>query len=128
MIHLINVLLVDDSATMRKIVRRKMKEVGFVVDEFLEAADGKQALEKVFNNSVDLILLDWNMPVMNGLEFIQALRSVDLPKRIPVIMITTEGSHEKVNEAIKSGVDGHILKPIDAERLHDVLGEYLSIE
>lgn len=128
MIHLINVLLVDDSATMRKIVRRKMKEVGFVVDEFLEAADGKQALEKVFNNSVDLILLDWNMPVMNGLEFIQALRSIDLPKRIPVIMVTTEGSHEKVNEAIKSGVDGHILKPIDAEQLRDVLEEYLSIE
>ena len=128
MIHLINVLLVDDSATMRKIVRRKMKEVGFIVDEFLEAADGKQALEKVFNNSVDLILLDWNMPVMNGLEFIQALRSIDLPKRIPVIMVTTEGSHEKVNEAIKSGVDGHILKPIDAEQLLDVLGEYLSIE
>ncbi len=127
MIHLIKVLLVDDSATMRKIVRRKIKEVGFVVDEFLEAGDGKQALEKVFNNPVDLILLDWNMPVMNGLEFIQALRSIDLPKRIPVIMVTTEGSHEKVNEAIKSGVDGHILKPIDAEQLRDILGEYLTI-
>ncbi len=124
---MIKVLLVDDSATMRKIVRRKMKEVGFVVDEFLEAGDGKQALEKVFNNSVDLILLDWNMPVMNGLEFIQALRSIELPKRIPVIMVTTEGSHEKVNEAIKSGVDGHILKPIDAEQLRDILGEYLTI-
>ena len=125
---MINVLLVDDSATMRKIVRRKIKEVGFVVDEFLEAADGKQALEKVFNNSVDLILLDWNMPVMNGLEFIQALRSLDLPERIPVIMVTTEGSHEKVNEAIKSGVDGHILKPVEAEQLRDVIGEYLSLE
>ncbi len=124
---MINVLLVDDSATMRKIVRRKIKEVGFVVDEFIEAGDGKQALEVVFNNSVDLILLDWNMPVMNGLEFIQALRSIELPKRIPVIMVTTEGSHEKVNEAIKSGVDGHILKPIDAEQLRDILGEYLTI-
>ncbi len=125
---MVNVLLVDDSATMRKIVRRKMKEVGFVVDEFLEAGDGKQALEKVFNNSVDLILLDWNMPVMNGLEFIQTLRSLNLPKRTPVVMVTTEGSHEKVNEAIKSGVDGHILKPIDVVQLREVLGEYLSLE
>ncbi len=122
------VLLVDDSATMRKIVRRKIKEVGFVVDEFVEAGDGKQALEKVINDSVNLIFLDWNMPIMNGLEFIQTLRSLSLPKRIPVIMVTTEGSHEKVNEALKSGVDDHILKPIDTERLRDVLGKYLSIE
>ncbi len=126
--HLIKVLLVDDSATMRKIVRRKIKEVGFVVDEFVEAGDGKQALKMVINDSVNLIFLDWNMPVMNGLEFIQTLRSLSLPKRIPVIMVTTEGSHEKVNQALKSGVDDHILKPIDTERLRDVLGKYLSIE
>ncbi len=128
MTNLSKLLLVDDSATMRKIVRRKIKEVGFVVDEFLEAGDGKQALEVVFHNSVDLILLDWNMPVMDGLTFIQTLRSLSLHNKIPVVMVTTEGSHERVSEAMKSGVNDHILKPIDTERLRDVLGKYLSLE
>lgn len=121
-----NVLLVDDSATMRKIVKRKIKEAGFAVDEFFEAEDGKQALEVVFNNSVDLILLDWNMPIMNGLEFVQTLRSVDLPKKIPVIMITTEGSPDKITEATSSGVDGFILKPATTEHIRDSLKNYLS--
>ncbi len=121
-----NVLLVDDSATMRKIVKRKIIEVGFVVDDFFEAEDGKQALEVVFNNSIDLILLDWNMPIMNGLEFIQSLRSVDLPKKIPVIMITTEGSPDKITEATISGVDGFLLKPVTTESIRDGLKNYLS--
>ena len=112
MTKLSNVLLVDDSATMRKIVKRKIKEIGFAVDEFFEAGDGKQALEVVFNNSVDLILLDWNMPVMNGLEFVQTLKSVKLLKSITVIMLTTEGSPEKITEATSSGVDGFMLKPV----------------
>jgi len=121
-----NVLLVDDSATMRKIVKRKIKEIGFAVDEFFEAGDGKQALEVVFNNSVDLILLDWNMPVMNGLEFVQTLKSVKLLKSITVIMLTTEGSPEKITEATSSGVDGFMLKPVTTEHLRDSLKNYLS--
>ncbi len=121
-----NVLLVDDSATMRKIVKRKIKEIGFTVDEFFEAGDGKQALEIVFNNSVDLILLDWNMPVMNGLEFVQTLSSVKLPKKITVIMLTTEGSPEKITEATSSGVDSFLLKPVTTEHLREGLKNYLS--
>ncbi len=124
--QLSNVLLVDDSATMRKIVKRKITEVGFTVDEFFEAGDGKQALEVVINNSVDLILLDWNMPIMNGLEFVQSLSSVDLPKKIPVIMITTEGSPDKITEATRSGVDGFVLKPVTSESIRDGLKNYLS--
>jgi len=120
------VLLVDDSATMRKIVKRKIVEVGFIVDDFYEAGDGKQALEVVFNNPVDLILLDWNMPIMNGLEFVQSLRSIDLPKKIPVIMITTEGSPDKITEATISGVDGFLLKPVTTESIRDGLKNYLS--
>ncbi len=121
-----NVLLVDDSVTMRKIIKREIDKIGFVVDEFIEAGDGKQALEEVFNNSVDLILLDWNMPVMNGLEFVQSLSSVDLPKKIPVIMITTEGSPDKITEATRSGVDGFVLKPVTSESIRDGLKNYLS--
>ena len=121
-----NVLLVDDSATMRKIVKRKIIEVGFTVNEFFEAEDGKQALEIVINNSLDLILLDWNMPIMNGLEFVQSLRSLDLPEKIPVIMITTEGSPEKITEATSSGVDDFLLKPVTTDSIRDGLKNYLS--
>ncbi len=124
--QLSKVLIVDDSATMRKIVKRKITEVGFTVDEFFEAGDGKQALEVVFNNSVDLILLDWNMPIMNGLEFAQSLKSLDLPEKIPVIMITTEGSPEKITEASTNGVDGFLLKPVTTESISDGLKNYLS--
>ena len=120
------ILIVDDSKAIYLMVSQMLENSDH---DTLWAEDGREALNIIESGEeIDLILLDWNMPVMNGLEFIQALRSIDLPKRIPVVMVTTEGSHEKVNEAIKSGVDGHILKPIDAEQLRDVLGEYLSIE
>jgi two-component system chemotaxis response regulator CheY len=71
------VLLVDDSAVMRKIIQRNIKETGMIVDEFVEAGDGKEALEKVNDDgNLDLILLDWNMPNMSGIEFVRALRSL----------------------------------------------------
>jgi len=123
------VLLVDDSAVMRKIIQRNIKETGLLVDEFVEAGDGNQALDKV--NAVgdlDLILVDWNMPNMSGIEFVKTLRSLNLAKRIPVVMVTTEGSAAKVSEAKNSGADGYLTKPFTADQLRDALGNYLSIQ
>ncbi len=123
------VLLVDDSAVMRKIIQRNIKETGMVVDEFVEAGDGKEALEKVNDNgNLDLILLDWNMPNMSGIEFVKALRSLNLPNKIPVVMVTTEGSEAKVSEARESGADGYLTKPFTADQLRDTLGNYLLIK
>jgi len=123
------VLLVDDSAVMRKIIQRNIKETGLVVDEFLEAGDGKQALDKVSDiGNLDLILLDWNMPNMSGIEFVKALRSLNLPNRIPVVMVTTEGSETKISEAKQSGADGYLTKPFTANQLRDTLGDYLLIK
>ncbi len=123
------VLLVDDSAVMRKIIQRNIKETGLIVDEFVEAGDGKQALDKVnADGNLDLILLDWNMPNMSGIEFVKALRSLNLPNRIPVVMVTTEGSEAKVNEAKESGADGYLTKPFTADQLRDTLGSYLLIK
>ncbi len=123
------VLLVDDSAVMRKIIQRNIKETGLIVDEFVEAGDGKQALEKVNDNgNLDLILLDWNMPNMSGIEFVKALRSLNLPNRIPVVMVTTEGSEAKVSEAKESGADGYLTKPFTVDQLRDTLGNYLLIK
>lgn len=123
------VLLVDDSAVMRKIIQRNIKETGLIVDEFVEAGDGNQALDKVNDNGdLDLILLDWNMPNMSGIEFVKILRSLNLPKRIPVVMVTTEGSDAKVSEAKESGADGYLTKPFTANQLRDTLGDYLLIQ
>jgi two-component system chemotaxis response regulator CheY len=123
------VLLVDDSAVMRKIIQRNIKETGLIVDEFVEAGDGNQALEKVNDNGdLDLILLDWNMPNMSGIEFVKTLRELNLPKRIPVVMVTTEGSDAKVSEARENGADGYLTKPFTASQLRDALGSYLMIQ
>lgn len=123
------VLLVDDSAVMRKIIQRNIKETGLIVDEFVEAGDGNQALDKVNDNGdLDLILLDWNMPNMSGIEFVKTLRSLNLSKRIPVVMVTTEGSDAKVSEAKESGADGYLTKPFTADQLRDTLGEYLLVQ
>ncbi len=122
------VLLVDDSAVMRKIIQRNIKETGLIVDEFVEAGDGNQALDKVnANGDLDLILLDWNMPNMSGIEFVKTLRSLNLDRRIPVVMVTTEGSDAKVSEAKESGADGYLTKPFTADQLRDTLGEYLLV-
>ncbi len=122
------VLLVDDSAVMRKIIQRNIKETGLIVDEFVEAGDGNQALDKVnADGDLDLILLDWNMPNMSGIEFVKTLRSLNLSKRIPVVMVTTEGSDAKVSEAKESGADGYLTKPFTADQLRDTLGEYLLV-
>ncbi len=123
------VLLVDDSAVMRKIIQRNIKETGLIVDEFIEAGDGTQALDKVnADGDLDLILLDWNMPNMSGIEFVKTLRSLNLSKRIPVVMVTTEGSEAKVTEAKESGADGYLTKPFTADQLRDTLGDYLLVQ
>ncbi|MHC4267057.1 MAG: response regulator [Planctomycetota bacterium] len=123
------VLLVDDSAVMRKIIQRNIKETGLIVDEFVEAGDGNQALDKVnADGDLDLILLDWNMPNMSGIEFVKTLRSLNLSKRIPVVMVTTEGSEAKVSEAKESGADGYLTKPFTADQLRDTLGDYLLVQ
>jgi len=122
------VLLVDDSAVMRKIIQRNLKESGLVVDEFLEAGDGKQALDVVNSNDVDLILCDWNMPNMSGIEFVRTLCSLNLPKKIHVVMVTTEGSDAKIAEAKESGVDGYLTKPFTPDQLRDTLGEFLLVQ
>ncbi len=122
------VLVVDDSAVMRKIIKKNIAESGMSVDEFVDAGDGKQALEAVSKNDIDLILCDWNMPNMSGLEFVKALGSLGLPKKIPVVMVTTEGSDSKKSEAKASGAAGYLTKPFTPDQLRDTLGNYLLVK
>lgn len=105
-------LVVDDSKVVRKLERRIMEELGFTV---AEAEDGQQAVEACKAGFPDLILLDWHMPVMNGLEFLQALRAMaggDAPK---VIFCTTESEMSNIMKALEMGANEYVMKPFDAE-------------
>lgn len=105
-------LVVDDSNVVRKVARRITEDLGF---DCLEAEDGKQALELCTSDMPDVIILDWNMPVMNGLEFLQALRKVDNGDYPKVIFCTTENDMENIQKAMESGADEYIMKPFDSE-------------
>ncbi len=120
-----NILIVDDSGTMRKIIMRGIRQAGYKVDAFKEAGDGVQGLEELDGGPVDLILSDVNMPNMNGLDFVKAVRS-KFGNTMPIVMITTEGSDEVVNEARASGANGYLKKPFTPEKIQEVLGPLLS--
>lgn len=113
------VLIVDDSGVMRKIVAKGLRQAGFKVDETFEAGDGVEGLSVLADNSVDLIVADWNMPNMDGLTFVQELRKT---VQTPVVMITTEGGEAKVAQAMAMGANGHIKKPFTPEKLQEVIG------
>ncbi len=121
------VLIIDDSGVMRKIIQRNIVQAGLLVDQFLEAGDGKEGLEKVGqNNDLNLILCDWNMPNMTGIEFVKTLRSSD--KNTPIVMITTEGGESKTEEAKNSGANGYLTKPFTTDQLLRKLGDYLLVK
>ncbi|MEO5363649.1 MAG: response regulator [Magnetococcus sp. DMHC-8] len=122
------VLIVDDSSVMRKIVARGLRQAGFQIDEILEAGHGQEGLDVLqASKPVDLILSDWNMPVMDGLTFIKSVRSGPLAMQaIPIVMVTTEGGESKVEAADAAGANGHIKKPFTPEMLQEVLGKFIK--
>jgi two-component system, chemotaxis family, chemotaxis protein CheY len=115
-----NVLIVDDSSTMRKIISRSLRQAGLAIDDIYEAGDGIEGLNALGNNKVDLILSDINMPNMDGLEFIKAVRGNG--NSVPIVMITTEGGEDIIKEALSSGASASIKKPFTPDQLHEKLG------
>lgn len=115
----IRVLIVDDSAVMRKIVERSLRQAGIELQEVLEAGNGVEGLAAIQQCAVDLILSDINMPAMDGLEFLQGLRTLDNAKDTPVVMITTEGSESRVVEALTAGARGYIRKPFTPDQVKE---------
>jgi two-component system chemotaxis response regulator CheY len=118
-----NILIVDDSSTMRKIISRSLRQAGLAVDEIFEAGDGVEGLNVLGSKNVDLILSDINMPNMDGLEFIKQVRANG--KTVPIVMITTEGGEDIINEAISSGASDSIKKPFTPDQLGQKLGGLL---
>ena len=115
------VLLVDDSRAVRLVGRRMMGTFGL---EVLEAEDGKQALEVVrANPELDVILLDWNMPIMDGMEFLTALRAEDRQKQPIVVMCTTENDMPRIVQAMQAGANEYIMKPFTEDIIRDKFEE-----
>ena len=120
-----NILIVDDSSTMRKIISRSLRQPDLPVDDILEGADGIEGLNvlQTSGKTVDLILSDINMPNMDGLEFVKAVRANGFS--MPIVMITTEGGEDVIADAIASGAKDSIKKPFTPEQLNEKLGALL---
>ncbi|MBN1798924.1 MAG: response regulator [Spirochaetales bacterium] len=106
------ILVVDDSRIMRNIIKNTLQYLHQPDDEYVDAADGVEALEILMHNHIDLLLLDWNMPRLNGLELVKKLRSMEQFVHLPIIMITSEAAKYNVIEAIKEGVNDYLVKPV----------------
>ncbi|RLB00460.1 MAG: response regulator [Deltaproteobacteria bacterium] len=111
----IRVLVVDDFSTMRRIVKNILRQLGF--NNIVEADDGTTGLGVLQKEKIDLIISDWNMPKMTGLDLLKAVRSDDALKDIPFLMVTAEAQQENIIEAVKAGVSNYIVKPFTAETL-----------
>lgn len=115
----IPILVVDDFATMRKVVRGCLKQLGF--ENITEAEDGAVAHTKLQNEPFKLIVSDWNMPNMMGIDLLKAVRADDKLKHIPFLMVTAEAQKENVLAAAKAGVSNYIIKPFTADQLESKL-------
>lgn len=120
------ILVVDDFLTMRRIIINLLRQLGF--NNVVEAADGKLALDKVHEEQIDLIISDWNMPNMTGIEFLKHVRADEKTKAIPFIMVTAEGKKENVIAAVHAGVSNYVVKPFNAatlkEKMSKVIGDF----
>jgi len=115
----IKVLVVDDFSTMRRIVKNALKQIGFT--QTVEADDGTTALEVLKQEDVGLIISDWNMPKMSGLDLLKAVKSDAATKDIPFIMVTAEAQKENVLQAVQAGVSNYVVKPFTADNLQEKL-------
>ena len=120
------ILVVDDSSTMRRIIKNTLARLGY--KDIIEGADGVEAWEALQNNpDTEVVITDWNMPNMNGLELVKKIRAEEKYKDMPIIMVTTEGGKKEVITALKAGVNNYIVNPLTPqvlkEKLQVVLGK-----
>jgi two-component system chemotaxis response regulator CheY len=115
----IRALIVDDSSVMRKIVERCLRQAGLDLSDVQQASNGVEALAILNQSDFDLILSDINMPLMDGLEFVRTIRTLEKAKDIPIVMITTEGGEQHVLEALSLGAKGYIRKPFTPDQVKE---------
>ena len=115
----LKVLVVDDMMSIRNIVKRALLEIGY--KDIHDALNGEDALEKLKSGGFGLVLLDWNMPVMNGIELLRIIRADSALRTLPVLMITAEAKMENIMEAVQAGVSDYVVKPFSAQALQEKL-------
>ena len=116
-----SILIVDDSLPMRSVIKKTLGAAGYGGSEILEAQNGQEALDMMRHNWVDVVLTDYNMPVMNGLDFILKAKKEDLLRDIPFIVVSTEGNKDRISQFMESGAAGYVTKPFTAESIRDVM-------
>jgi two-component system, chemotaxis family, chemotaxis protein CheY len=121
-----DVLVVDDSAAIRKILQRVLRQTGMAIRTIFEAGDGQEALDLLNAHRVHLVLTDINMPKMDGLQLLAAMKASERWRDVPVVMITTEGGETKVGEAVKLGAAGYVRKPFTADQIKEKLAGILE--
>lgn len=120
-------LVVDDSATMRRIIKNTLARLGY--KDVLEGEDGVKGWEAMdANPDVEMLITDWNMPEMNGLELVKKVRADDRFTDLPIIMVTTEGGKAEVITALKAGVNNYIVKPFTPQVLKEKLGAVMGVQ
>jgi two-component system chemotaxis response regulator CheY len=117
----IKILIVDDFSTMRRIVKNLLNDLGFF--NTAEADDGSTALEELRRNKYDLVITDWNMPGMPGIDLLKTIRADGALAKMPVLMVTAEAKREQIIEAAQAGVNGYVIKPFTAGTLSEKLGK-----
>ncbi len=122
-----DVLIVDDSATLRRMVRRSMEIAGLDIGEVYEASNGTEALAQLADHHVAVMLLDMNMPVMNGMQLLARVKTSERLKDIPVVIASSEGSRERMAQIERFGAFGYIRKPFRPEQLRDVLEPLVGV-
>jgi two-component system chemotaxis response regulator CheY len=111
------ILVVDDSSTMRRIIINALNKVGY--SDYVEASNGREGVEKLAATAVDLIITDWNMPEMSGVEFIRAVRANDQTRHIPALMVTTNASQDDITQAMEAGVNNYLVKPFTPDSIKE---------
>lgn len=119
-------MLVDDSATMRKIIMRTIRAAGLSLGDIQEAGDGGEALEKIEQSPVDIVLCDVNMPGMGGTEFVEKLRSNSSYDNTKVIMVSTESADDFISSVLALGANGYIKKPFTPESIQQTLEPFMG--
>jgi two-component system chemotaxis response regulator CheY len=117
-------LIVDDSSTMRRIIINTLNKLGH--QDFLEAANGREGIDRLNGGGIDMIITDWNMPEMNGIEFIKAVRSTSNAKDVPVLMVTTNAAKDDIVEALRAGVNNYVVKPFTPETIKEKIDAVLA--
>lgn len=118
-------LIVDDSRIMRNILKNILKKKKVHEDDIFDAPDGKTALDILIKDNIDLLLVDWNMPKLNGLELVKIVRGLEMYRDLPIIMVTSEAARYNVMEAVKAGVTDYIIKPISDKTVLEKIKPYL---